>query len=63
MPEYQFIPIVMLTTVAEEEKKRQGKAAGASGWIVRPFTPEQLLNVVKKFIIMIKVELKHSLAY
>jgi two-component system, chemotaxis family, chemotaxis protein CheY len=50
MPEYKFVPIVMLTTEAQEEKKKQGKAAGASGWIVKPFTPEQLLSVVKKFI-------------
>jgi len=50
MPDYKFVPIVMLTTEAQEEKKRQGKAAGASGWIVKPFTPEQLLNVVRKFL-------------
>ena len=50
MPDYKFVPIVMLTTEAQEEKKRQGKAAGASGWIVKPFTPDQLLSVVRKFI-------------
>lgn len=44
---YRFIPIVMLTTESAEEKKQEGKAAGASGWIVKPFKPEQLLKVVK----------------
>ncbi len=50
LPAYKFVPIIMLTTEAQEEKKRQGKAAGASGWIVKPFTSEQLLNVVRKFL-------------
>ncbi len=50
MPDYRFAPIIMLTTEAQEEKKKQGKAAGASGWIVKPFSSEQLLNVVKKFL-------------
>ncbi len=49
MSDFKF-PIVMLTTEAQEEKKRQGKAAGASGWIVKPFTPEQILNVVRKVL-------------
>jgi two-component system chemotaxis response regulator CheY len=40
MPEYKFVPIVMLTTEAQEEKERQGKATGAKLWIVKPFTPE-----------------------
>ncbi len=46
----KFIPIIMLTTEAQDDMKRQGKDAGASGWIVKPFSPEQLLNVVKKFL-------------
>ncbi len=49
MPNYRFIPIVMLTTESQEAKKREGKAAGASGWIVKPFNPQQLLNVVRRF--------------
>jgi two-component system chemotaxis response regulator CheY len=49
LPDCRFTPIIMLTTEAQEEKKRQGKEAGASGWIVKPFSPEQLLNVVRKF--------------
>ncbi len=50
VPDYKFTPIIMLTTEAQEEKKKQGKLAGASGWIVKPFSPEQLMNVVKKFL-------------
>ena len=44
---HRFTPIVMLTTESSEEKKQAGRAAGASGWIVKPFKPEQLLKVVK----------------
>ena len=50
MPDYKFTPIVMLTTESQESKKQEGKQAGASGWIVKPFSPEQLLDVVKKFV-------------
>ena len=48
MPDYKFVPVVLLTTESTAEKKQQGKAAGATGWIVKPFNPEQLLAVVKK---------------
>lgn len=47
---YRFTPIIMLTTESQAEKKQEGKAAGAMGWIVKPFRPEQLLAVVKKVI-------------
>ena len=47
---YKFIPIVMLTTESQATKKQEGKTAGATGWIVKPFTPEQLLAVVKKVL-------------
>lgn len=50
MPAFKFTPIVLLTTESQPEKKQQGKAAGATGWIVKPFTPEQLLAVVKKVV-------------
>jgi two-component system chemotaxis response regulator CheY len=40
----------MLTTESQESKKQEGKQAGASGWIVKPFSPEQLLDVVRKFV-------------
>ncbi len=48
--EYKFTPIVMLTTESQDTKKKEGKQAGASGWIVKPFTPDQLIGVVRKFI-------------
>ncbi len=50
MPSYKFIPIIMLTTESQASKKMEGKAAGATGWIVKPFKPEQLLAVVKKVL-------------
>ena len=46
--QYQFVPILMLTTEADDSKKSEGKQAGATGWIVKPFNPEKLLQVVKK---------------
>ncbi len=45
---HRLTPIVMVTTESADAKKQEGKAAGATGWIVKPFTPEQLLAVVKK---------------
>jgi two-component system chemotaxis response regulator CheY len=48
MPDSRFVPILMLTTEHREELKQQGKAAGATGWIVKPFDPSVLLDVVKK---------------
>jgi two-component system chemotaxis response regulator CheY len=45
---FKFIPILMLTTESDETKKADGKAAGATGWIVKPFNPEKLLQVVQK---------------
>jgi two-component system chemotaxis response regulator CheY len=50
MHPFKFIPIVMLTTESQIEKKQEGKAAGATGWIVKPFTPDQLIAVVKKVL-------------
>ena len=50
MEDYRFVPIVMLTTESQPEKKSQGKAAGATGWIVKPFQPNDLLNVVKRVV-------------
>jgi two-component system chemotaxis response regulator CheY len=45
---YKFVPILMLTTESLPEKRQEGKAAGATGWIVKPFNPPQLLAVVQK---------------
>ncbi len=47
---YKFIPLIMLTTESQADKKQEGKAAGATGWIVKPFKPEQLISVVKKVL-------------
>ncbi len=44
------VPIVLLTTESQESKKQEGKAAGATGWIIKPFKPEQLLTVVRKVL-------------
>ena len=50
LADYKFTPILMLTTESQEAKRQQGKVAGATGWIVKPFNPEQLLTVVKKVL-------------
>jgi two-component system chemotaxis response regulator CheY len=50
LPQFKFVPIVLLTTDSQPEKKQEGKAAGATGWIVKPFQPDQLLDVVHKVI-------------
>jgi two-component system chemotaxis response regulator CheY len=48
--QYKFIPIIMLTTESQDSKKQEGKAVGATGWIVKPFKPDQLLGVIKKVL-------------
>jgi len=48
MPTYKFTPVIMLTTESAEEKKREGQAAGARAWVVKPFQPEQLVNAVQR---------------
>ena len=50
LPKYDTTPILILTTEHMDEKKTQGKEAGASGWLVKPFDPHKLLEVVKKLI-------------
>jgi len=50
LPACKFIPIIMLTTESQDSKKTEGKAAGATGWIVKPFKPEQLIGVIKKVL-------------
>ena len=44
------LPIVMLTTESQDGRKQEGKTAGATGWIVKPFKPEQLLAVIKRLL-------------
>ena len=50
LPSYRFTPILMLTTDASSARKAEGQAAGATGWIVKPFEPEQLLKVIKRVL-------------
>ncbi len=50
LKDYKFTPILILTTESQDLKRQEGKAAGATGWIVKPFNPEQLLSVVKKVL-------------
>jgi len=48
LPDYKFIPILMLTTESSKAIKQQGKAAGVTGWIVKPFNPQKMLTIVSK---------------
>lgn len=50
LPQYKSVPILMLTTESGEDMKNQGRAAGATGWLVKPFDPQKLLEVVHKVI-------------
>jgi len=48
LPAYKFMPILMLTTESQDSKKEEGKAAGAKAWMVKPFSPTQLVSAVAK---------------
>jgi two-component system chemotaxis response regulator CheY len=50
LPDFKLIPILMLTTESQTAKRQEGKSAGATGWIVKPFNPEQLIAIVKKVL-------------
>ncbi|MBW7901444.1 MAG: response regulator [Rhodocyclaceae bacterium] len=50
LPQYKQVPILMLTTESSDAMKSQGRAAGATGWLVKPFDPQKLIEVVKKVI-------------
>ena len=50
LPLYASVPILMLTTESSDTMKAQGRAAGATGWLVKPFDPQKLLEVVRKVI-------------
>ncbi|MBP7461264.1 MAG: response regulator [Candidatus Delongbacteria bacterium] len=47
---YRFLPVIVLTTESQQSKKMEGKEAGASGWLLKPFSSEMLISVVKKFV-------------
>lgn len=48
LPQYKFTPIMMLTTESGDNKKQEGKEAGAKAWLVKPFQPPALLAAVSK---------------
>ena len=50
LPAYKFVPILFLTTESQQSKKQEAKAAGASGWIVKPATADELLSTIKLVI-------------
>ncbi|OFZ67708.1 MAG: Fis family transcriptional regulator [Betaproteobacteria bacterium RBG_16_56_24] len=50
LPQFTSTPILMLTTESSDDMKVQGKSAGATGWIVKPFDPHKLLEVIKKVL-------------
>jgi two-component system chemotaxis response regulator CheY len=49
-PAYRFVPVIILTTESQTARKQEGKAAGATGWIVKPFSGEQVLAVLKRVV-------------
>ena len=50
LPQYRTTPLLLLTTESSGDKKMEGKQAGATGWIVKPFNHEQLLKTIKRVI-------------
>ena len=50
LPNFKFTPILCLTTESSDDKKSQGKDAGATGWIVKPFSPEKLLATMSRVL-------------
>jgi two-component system, chemotaxis family, chemotaxis protein CheY len=49
-PQYKFTPVIMLTTESGEDKKAEGRAAGAKAWIIKPFQPQVMLDAVSKLV-------------
>ena len=50
LPNYKFTPVIMLTTEAGEDKKKEGREAGAKAWITKPFQPQIMLDAVAKLV-------------
>ena len=50
LPSYARVPILMLTTESSDEMKSKGRTAGATGWLVKPFDPNRLTEVVRKVL-------------
>ncbi|PHS29367.1 MAG: response regulator [Methylophaga sp.] len=50
LPAFKFTPVLVLTTEAGMDKKQEGRAAGATGWLVKPFNPDQLIATINKVL-------------
>ena len=50
LPDYRKTPILMLTTESSAEMKQKGRVAGATGWIIKPFSPDQLLQIIEQVL-------------
>ena len=50
LPGYRYTPMLVLTTESGHERKLQGKEAGATGWLVKPFNPDQLLATIARVL-------------
>jgi two-component system chemotaxis response regulator CheY len=50
LPAYKCVPVLMLTTESSKERKEHGKQAGATGWLVKPFTPQQLIATIDRVL-------------
>ena len=50
LPNFKFIPILMLTTESSTDMKMRGKSVGVTGWLVKPFNPEKLLATIKRVV-------------
>ncbi|MEI8171344.1 MAG: response regulator [Rhodoferax sp.] len=48
LPAYKFTPVIMLTTVTEDAKMAEGRAAGARAWVAKPFQPEKLIDAAQR---------------
>ena len=47
---HKYLPVIILTTESQETKKQEARTAGATGWIIKPFSKEKLINVIKKVV-------------
>ncbi|MDH4275305.1 MAG: response regulator [Gammaproteobacteria bacterium] len=50
LPQYKFVPVIMLTTESQDETIKKGKEAGVKAWMVKPFKPDQMLDAVSKLL-------------
>lgn len=50
LPDFRFVPIIVLSTVSQQEKVAEGKAAGATGWLYKPYNHSELIRTVRKIM-------------